>query len=137
MKFIAAPALLATTAYALGQFSLKVLNTDPPGVNLTIGTDYVLRWTSPDAKPNDTFRLTFSATNETCTRNPILGLQCDNRDVDLGDVKFSDESYTFKIKPIDDKGLWTGDNFLYDLFAYWDATTDIFGTGFVTFHVVH
>ncbi|KAI0546118.1 hypothetical protein F4679DRAFT_587778 [Xylaria curta] len=115
MKYLLAPALLATAAHALG---LVYKNEPAPLSTFTIGTDYVLQWTPYDAQPTDTFTLKVVATNKTETRDVYGFPHFDMRTVVVGDaVKFVNGVYTWKVEPIDDKGVWKGEEFYYSFNA--------------------
>ncbi|KAI0453554.1 hypothetical protein F5B21DRAFT_280275 [Xylaria acuta] len=128
MKFLVAPALLATAAQAA--VNLVFTNDIPVDGNYTIGTDFVLEWKPSDAKPTDTFELSLSAWNKTIKGyypGPF-GSQIpeyDTLEVILDDaVKFVDGNYAWTIEALDDKGVWKGSGFYYSFTAHWTNTWD-------------
>ncbi|KAI1420947.1 hypothetical protein F5Y12DRAFT_770641 [Xylaria sp. FL1777] len=125
MKFLAIPTLLAATVQAL---AIGFTNDIPVDGNYTIGTDFVLEWIAYDASPTDTFQLLLSAWNNTVSGyipGPF-GSQIpvhDSKEIVLADaVKFSDGSYSWKIEPIDDSGVWEGFGFYYCFTAHFPYT---------------
>ncbi|KAI0409189.1 hypothetical protein F4802DRAFT_239733 [Xylaria palmicola] len=122
MKLLAIPAAFAAAAQAA---SLAFLNDIPVDGNYTIGTDFVLEWKAYDATPSDTFQLSVSATNNTPSGYipPYWPWQpgqytYDSLEIVLDDAeKYVDGSYTWTIKPIDEKGLWKGQGFSYSFAA--------------------
>ncbi|KAI1291504.1 hypothetical protein F5Y03DRAFT_376683 [Xylaria venustula] len=127
MKFLI-PTLFAASAQAL--LGIGFTSDIPVDANFTVGTDFALTWKAYDATANDTFQLSltgYNTTVESYSPGPF-GSQIpnyDTRSVVLAEaVPFLDESYTWKVEPINGDAVWTGEGFFYYFTAHYPNTWD-------------